>query len=344
MDEQRRVPARRVGWRMVPGVAVALVIILLVAMRRAEVPRIVDALRAARPIALGAGAGLSILWLCAYASMHAASQRLGGVRPSATRSLRLGVSSMMWNHITKSGGVAGAAPFVREGRQSGTPPGMVLAGYMFAMVVGEIAFALTLAIAFVVMAKHGSLTALEVGAAGVFALYVMARVALFAVALRSRERLRSAMSIPQRVVARWRKDRDREIDHSGADQLYAAARLVWERPTATVPIVVSAVFLETLGVALVWISMLALGAPGGVPVALLGYSLSVLFGIVGFLPGGFGFVEASLLSVLLAAGSTVPQAGAVVVVYRLFEWWLPVLAGACASVGLRRGTCNVVTA
>ena len=165
MDEHRRVPATRVGWRMVPGASVALVIIVLVALRRAEVPRIVGALRAARPIALGMGAGLSILWLCAYASMHAASQRLGGVRPSATRSLRLGVSSMMWNHITKSGGLAGAAPFVREGRRSGTPPGMVLAGYMFAMVVGEVAFASTLAIAFVVMAKHGSLTALEVGAA-----------------------------------------------------------------------------------------------------------------------------------------------------------------------------------
>jgi len=65
------------------------------------------------------------------------------------------------------------------------------------------------------------------------------------------------------------------------------------------------------------------------------YSVSGLFGIVGFVPGGIGFVEVSLSAVLIGFGTSGATAAAIVVLYRLFEWWLPVALGGALAHRLR---------
>jgi len=69
--------------------------------------------------------------------------------------------------------------------------------------------------------------------------------------------------------------------------------------------------------------------------SLVAYSVAGLFGIVGFLPGGLGFVEVSLSAVLIGFGASGVTAAATVMLYRLFELWLPVVIGGGLAYRLR---------
>jgi hypothetical protein len=62
-------------------------------------------------------------------------------------------------------------------------------------------------------------------------------------------------------------------------------------------------------------------------VLFVGYGLPLLFGKIGFLPGGLGIVEATMA--VLYGGFGVPGAILVVVIlaYRLLSFWIPTLLG-----------------
>ena len=82
----------------------------------------------------------------------------------------------------------------------------------------------------------------------------------------------------------------------------------------------------------------ALRATGAHPqpsLALLAYAAASIVALIPLTPGGLGIVEASLASLLVLAG--VPSSSAFVATlgYRLFAYWLPVLAGGPAYLMFR---------
>jgi uncharacterized protein (TIRG00374 family) len=127
-----------------------------------------------------------------------------------------------------------------------------------------------------------------------------------------------------------------ERDTVAADDLFDALALVRARPAASGPALAHALLVEVLGVAMLWSVMEAVGLRFGVAVPFVAYAVSVLFTIVGVLPGGLGFVEVSLGAVLVSFGASAGAAAAVVVLYRVLELWLPALVGAAAVAHLRR--------
>jgi uncharacterized protein (TIRG00374 family) len=103
--------------------------------------------------------------------------------------------------------------------------------------------------------------------------------------------------------------------------------LVRRQPRRAFPVAVHAIALEAIGVVELWAAAAAVGASTSLLVAFIGYAVSVLFTIVGFLPGGIGFVEISLGAVLTSYGASIATATAAVVVYRAAELWLPLIIG-----------------
>jgi uncharacterized protein (TIRG00374 family) len=71
----------------------------------------------------------------------------------------------------------------------------------------------------------------------------------------------------------------------------------------------------------------ALGHSISLSVLFVGYGLPLLFGKIGFLPGGLGIVEATMA--VLYGGFGIPGAILVVVIlaYRLLSFWIPTLLG-----------------
>ena len=72
---------------------------------------------------------------------------------------------------------------------------------------------------------------------------------------------------------------------------------------------------------------LALGATPRVTALLVGFGVTQLATAIPITPGGVGFVEGGMVGAFVSLGYSAALATSVVVVYRVFATWLPVLAG-----------------
>jgi uncharacterized protein (TIRG00374 family) len=68
---------------------------------------------------------------------------------------------------------------------------------------------------------------------------------------------------------------------------------------------------------------------------LLGYLIGQLGGLLP-IPGGIGGIDGGLIGTLVVYGAPASTATAAVLAYRLILFWVPLLLGAVAFVGLRR--------
>jgi hypothetical protein len=69
---------------------------------------------------------------------------------------------------------------------------------------------------------------------------------------------------------------------------------------------------------------------------LLAYVASMLLGMIPLTPGGLGFVEAGLTTLLVVAEVTARDAALATLAYRLISYWLPLPAGVVAAALHRR--------
>ena len=83
-------------------------------------------------------------------------------------------------------------------------------------------------------------------------------------------------------------------------------------------------------------ALAAVGAHPRPSLVLLAYLSGAILGMVPITPGGLGFVEAGLTTMLVLAGVPAGDASLAVLAYRLVSYWLPLVAGAPATVAYRR--------
>ena len=306
---------------------------LFVVYNRSEIPAAWRSMHHARPAMIGLAAAGTVVWLVNLAYLHGASQRAAGLDAHPTELVFPAAGANFLNLVTKSGGMAGLALLLLHGSRRSQPRGSIVAAYLLTTVVLETAFAATLLVALVLVAADGHLTRTEALAGIVFAIYLALRVTVLSLAARSRASVRALYALARRIA---RAHATAEPDHRAADELFESLSLVRGRPRAALVAFGHGLLVEAIGIAQLWAVMRAVGASGGVATAVVAYSVSVLFAIVGFLPGGLGFVEVSLGAVLVSFGSEGTTAAAVVVLYRVFELWLPVALGATAAHVVRR--------
>jgi phosphatidylglycerol lysyltransferase len=92
----------------------------------------------------------------------------------------------------------------------------------------------------------------------------------------------------------------------------------------------SSLGVEFTGIFHVFIAMMALGLTGSFIVGAIAYIVSVLLMIASPFLRGLGAVELSMVYVLSLYGYTNEQALAVTILYRVFEFWIPLAAGIIA--------------
>jgi uncharacterized membrane protein YbhN (UPF0104 family) len=253
----------------------------------------------------------------------------------------LAASSYATNRIVKSGGAAGLVPFLAHADREGHCRARVVAAYVSTKLAEAVSLCVLIAVAVALNTATGGLhgTALfgAVASAG-YALVVGVGVALVA----SQRSLVEALARRGRaVVARGRQLAGRPApsgDRSAAaTELADALGRLRHDPRAAAPLVLSALGGKLLGFAGLVVVLTGLDARLSITSALLVYTLTLMASLVGPLPGGLGVADASLGALLVANGVTAPQAAATVVAFRLFDLWLPLLAGAVAwGASLRR--------
>ena len=316
---------RRIGVVLL-GVCVAI----FVWANRREVPTTWRTLTTARPLWCLTAGVLMVVWMANDAGLQRATLLATGVHMNFGKvAIGAGVAHFL-NLTTKSAGVAGLAGFRAEGRRAGLAENSLTAGYVLGALLTEWAFAAALLASLVVLTTDGRLTTTDLAGVGVFALYAGSRILILVSATRNRDRLRGLMRLPIRFLASVRRRPPCEgfaRSDAAADELFDSLQLVRGRGRALMPAVGHALATEVIAAAILWSCLRAVGTSLSPLQSLVAYSVSGLFGIIGFLPGGLGFVEVSLSAVLVGFGSTGATAAAAVVLYRLFELWLPVLIG-----------------
>ena len=87
------------------------------------------------------------------------------------------------------------------------------------------------------------------------------------------------------------------------------------------------VLIEFVGIAHVYISMTALGFPASLSASILAYIVVVIFLIISPFLRGLGAIEVSMSWVLIHTGFSNIEAVSITLLFRFFEFWLPLFTG-----------------
>lgn len=90
---------------------------------------------------------------------------------------------------------------------------------------------------------------------------------------------------------------------------------------------IASVFIEIVGIIHLYIAMLASGATPSLQAAITGYIVATIFLIISPFLRGMGAIELSLTVILSRYGFTTVQALEITLLFRFFEFWLPLVAG-----------------
>ena len=321
---------------------VVSVVALLVGYRR-DIPAALSAVAHARPGWLALLTLLAFAGIALVGSMFRDGQVAAGLRVPVREGVALGTAAYAVNLVVKSSGLAGLAIFLRWRKARSHPEGSVVGGYLLSTFLNHLAFTVVLAAALVAVAAGGRLTTIDLVAAVLFAGYVLVHVGAAWAALRRPALVRRAYELPRRASALGRRLLRRpprpptaETGADGAAEMATALALARTNPRRVARAAVAALGVDLVHVVWLWAALHAVGSSAGIDVALVAYGIATLFGIVGFLPAGLGFVEVGMTATLASYHVPVAEAAGAVVLFRLAELWLPLAAGALASRWLSR--------
>jgi phosphatidylglycerol lysyltransferase len=91
--------------------------------------------------------------------------------------------------------------------------------------------------------------------------------------------------------------------------------------------IITSLIIELLGIAHLYIAMIALDFHPSLFAAVMGYIISVIFLIISPFLRGLGAIEVSMVYVLIKFGFGNVEAIAITFLYRFFEFWTPLMAG-----------------
>jgi len=264
--------------------------------------------------------------------VYRACLRTAGVDITLARATRLSLASHCLNCVVPGGKLSSVVLFTSEADRQTDAPGRGAAGFFTASVVGRIGLTLVAlgtlpltvrvgipAVAIVVLfAVYSAVTALRIG---IFALLHRRHGRLMQWELRARARLRRRVS---------------SVHCDDSSTWTACVAEQWGRRATLLPAIGWSLVGKLAGGALVTI---AAGATGGSVSLTTGVTIYVVASIAGslsMLPVGMGVVEVTMVHAFAASGLTIPQAAAALMMYRLFQLWVPLLVGAVGMIGLRR--------
>ncbi len=293
-------------------------------------------LRGARPAWVLAAVALAGASLVVLAIVQQRAQRVAGLESSLRELLRPTLHAHALNSVSKSAGLAGVVALTRHAETKHQPRGKTVAAYLLADVAEQVSFLVVVGAAFGMLAASRQITGSELVTGVLFTAYIGGAIVILATTFRSREATRRLFTLPARMRVRvpwarfpWaRTGSAPNVEsappvHDGADELYDAISTMRASPGRSLSVVLVAIVADLVLVGLLMVCLRAVGASVSLGVVFVVFAMSTLFGIVGVLPGGVGFVEVSAGAALVAHGVRLDQATAAVGLYRLGELYLP---------------------
>ena len=331
-DGPRR-PRRSLGWVPSAGLAVLGAIGAgYLVHHRAHLVNAVRIAAAAPPrdwvIAFAASVALAV----ATGGVYRECLRAAGVDVPLGRAVRLSLASHFFNCAVPGGKLSSVVLFTAEADRRSAAPASGAAGFFTAAVIGRIGLTIVALVTLPFTARMGMASLAVVGLVSAYTAITLVRIGVFALLQHRHRRLVD-------VELRVRSCLNRVVDgvRCDADATWAAcASDQWAQRAKFVPAIASSLAAKLAGGVLVMVAVHAAGGSISFIVALAIYTIATVAGSLSMLPVGLGVVELTMMHTLTGSGLTIAQGAAALMLYRLFQMWTPMLAGAICLIGLRR--------
>lgn len=277
--------------------------------------------------------GLQLLYYIAYTGVYQFAFATVEVQSSLWELLPVTYASLFANLAAPTGGMAGAALFVEEVTRRGQSRIRATVGVLLMLVIDFGVLNLIILASLGVLWVKRDLKLYEVGAALVLFLFVGGMGAALLFGLWRPLWLRTGLDWIQRQINRvgawFRRPQwlDDEWSARNVDEFQIAAQAMRARPVALLWTTLVALIAHTLDLASLYVLFLAFDQPVGSGVLLVGYAMTLLFGIVSPTPNGIGIVEGIMPVIYTSLGLPLATATVISLTFRGFTFWLPMLAG-----------------
>lgn len=257
-----------------------------------------------------------------------------GVDVSLARATRLSLASHFFNCAVPGGKLSSIVLFTSEADRRTGVPGRGAAGFFTASLVGRVGLTVVALATLPLTARVGMARIAVLLLFAVYTAITCARVGVFALLHRRHDRL---VNLELRARARMRRS-TRNVDCGNSSTWTACVADQWAQRSRFLPALAWSLVGKIAGAALVTVGVHAAGGSVSFTTAVSLYALATVAGSLALVPVGLGVVELTMMHSLTSSGLAIPQAAAALIIYRLFQLWLPMLAGLIGLVGLRRRT------
>ena len=309
-------------------------------------PRLVDTQATVKYVShasyalLGAAVALEIAALAGYANLFRYVLRVLDIRMRLREVWAITLSGLAVSHILSAGGVGGWVVTYNALMKHKVPHGIIFvaiaAQQFFNYVVLWFFFALAM-IYLIVVRGGDSIFAYLVGIVLIVLILWLTLYGVYLYNRPTRLRLRAAQ-VAHLVNRVWRREvvKERHIDGWIDNLLIGMRRMTSHRGSFRTTLLLAGAFWF-FDMLCLWCTFQAFGYTIGLGHLLVAYVVAYSIGTLAPTPGGLGAVEGLLIALFASFGVPSAIAVAVVLVYRIINFWLPIPPGFLAYAIVRPG-------
>ncbi|KIA90645.1 phosphatidylglycerol lysyltransferase domain-containing protein [Kaistella jeonii] len=305
----------KIKWQEILAVLILFLAFVFFRSERKEMSSILPQLHQAKPIWISAGIFLTIIYVLLQAFMYMASFRAVGIKLKLSDALELFLKRNFLSVFLPAGGISSLAYTPRQLQRKDYDKNSI---HKASAIYGFVGIVTVFLVGIPVVA-YAALFNKNFGNSWMWLLGVGIFIALvfwMVNSLRTKGILYQFLEkhVPKKIS---------DIDEFFAGEIHKKHFYIT---------VLISVLIEFCGIFHLLIAMFAFGAEGSFSAAAVGYTISVLLMLVSPFLRGLGAVEFTLIYILASFGFSHSQGLGITLLYRVFEFWLPLLLGLFAFI------------
>lgn len=319
---------RRILWILAP-----VLLFLVIISRTAELSTLIRVFAGALPLWLLLALLLQVAFTLNQGALYQAVFRLLDAFVPLRTAVHLALVMAFASLASPAGTAAGVVYFVAAASERGLPVSRAFWASLTYYLFDYSAFLIVLVAGLLVLVFHHDLHASQVIAVGLLFAAVLAGAAVVLRAVLHPARVRSLLAGPARVVDRLGERLFRRpllgadrVDR-WAGELQEVLTIARQRPDRAGRPLVLALVSQGISLATLAAAFWAIGYRIHPGVLVAGYAVGALFMIVSITPSGVGVVEGVMTVTFSSLFVPLETAVAATLLFRLFTFWLPILAG-----------------
>ncbi|MBF8455990.1 lysylphosphatidylglycerol synthetase family protein [Kaistella sp. G5-32] len=305
----------KIKWQEILAVLILFLAFVFFRSERKEMSSILSQLHQAKPIWISAGIFLTIIYVLLQAFMYMASFRAVGIKLKLSDALELFLKRNFLSVFLPAGGISSLAYTPRQLQRKDYDKNSI---HKASAIYGFVGIVTVFLVGIPVVA-YAALVNKNFGNSWMWLLGVGIFIALVFWMVNS---LRTKGILYQFLEKRVPK-KISDIDEFFGGEIHKKHFYIT---------VLISVLIEFCGIFHLLIAMFAFGAEGSFSAAAVGYTISVLLMLVSPFLRGLGAVEFTLIYILASFGFSHSQGLGITLLYRVFEFWLPLLLGLFAFI------------